>query len=97
MKQSKICITRSYSTYYSVKLHKQIQQIDPTIILYAYDNSILSEAITKPTNMPNDISILNFFNNINIEPNGDHSWFQIWLGHDDSELNILANMKYWSS
>ena len=80
------------------ELHKQLQQIDPTIIIYEYNNNIPNEAITTPNNMPNDISILKkFFNNISIKPNGGHTWFQVWLGHDDPVSNILANMKYWSS
>ena len=78
--------------------YKQLQRIDPTIIIYAYDSEIPSEAILKPNDIPTDISIMKkFFSNINVKPNGGHSWFQIWLGHDDSVSNILTNMKYWSS
>ena len=78
--------------------YKQLQLIDPSIIIYAYENIIPSEAILKPNDIPTDISILKkFFMNVNIKPMGGHTWFQLWLGHDDSVSNILANMKFWSS
>ena len=38
-----------------------------------------------------------YFNNINVKPNGGHTWFQVWLGHDESAENLLMNMKHWSS
>ena len=64
------------------------------MIIYAYDSNISSEAIIQLTYMLNDINILQkFFNNINIKPNGGHSWFQVWLGHNNSEANILADIK----
>ena len=78
--------------------YKQLQQIDPIMIIYAYDDWDPSEAIFKPSNMLSDISIYKkFFNNISIKPNGGYTWFPVWLKHDDSVANILSNMKYWSS
>ena len=41
--------------------YKQLQRIDPTMIVYAYDNEIPTEAILKPNDMPNDISVLKKF------------------------------------
>ena len=78
--------------------YKQLQRIDPTMVIYAYDNEIPTEAILKPNDMPNDISILKkFFKNISVKPMGGHTWYQVWLGHDDTVSNITENMKYWSS
>ena len=79
-------------------LYKQLQAIDPTLVIYAYESDLPTEAILKPKDMPSDITIMKiFFSNISVKPNGGHSWFQVWLGHDDSIANILTNMKYWSS
>ena len=78
--------------------YKQLQRIDPSMVIYAYNNEIPTEAILKPNDMPNDISVLKkFFMNISVKPMGGHTWFQVWLGHDDSVSNIIENMKYWSS
>ena len=80
------------------QFYKQLQLIDPSIIIYAYENAVPSEAILKPNDIPSDISIIKkFFMNVSVKPMGGHTWFQVWLGHDDSVSNILMNMKYWSS
>jgi len=73
-------------------------QIDPTIVIYAYESDLPTEAILKPKNMPTHITIMKkIFSNISVKPNGGHTPFQVWLGHNDSIAIILTNMKYWSS
>ena len=80
------------------ELYKQLHQIDPTTIIYVHDNNNLPEAIITPTNVPNDINVLQkFFNNISIKPNDGHSWFHVWLSHNKPIANILPSTKYWSS
>ena len=79
-------------------LYKQLQAIDPSLVIYEYNSERPSKVILKPKDIPTDISVMKkFFTNINVKPNGGHTWFQVWLGHDDSVPNILTNMKYWSS
>jgi len=79
-------------------LYKQLQAIDPSLIIYEYNSERPSEAILKPKDTPTDISAMKkFFSNISVKPNGGHTWFQVWLGHDDSIANVLTNMKYWST
>ena len=76
----------------------QLYEIDPQIAIYEYDPAIPSKAILNPKNLPNDYAVMKtFFNNINVKPNGGHSWFQIWIGHDEPVDNLLINMKHWSS
>ena len=117
MKQSKITITRTYNTYFAIKMKvekgkvptqqlvkaletwfSQLLLIDPSSVIYGYENEIPTDAILKVKNIPSDISAMKkFFANINIKPNGGYSWFQVWIGHDDTTANIITNMKYWSS
>ena len=52
------------------KWYSQLLLIDPTCIIYGYDNEIPTEAIFKPRNIPNNFAMINFFSNINIKPNG---------------------------
>ena len=115
-KQTKISLSRNYSTYFSVKLKvekgiatkqlskslktffEQLYEIDPEIAIYEYDSQIPSKAILNVKNLPNDYAIMKtFFNNINVKPNGGHSWFQMWIGHDEPVENLLINMKHWST
>ena len=112
-----INITRTYNTFYSVKLHvekgavptkqliaslqkwyKQLQAIDPSLIVFAFDNELPTKAILSPKQIPNDIYTLKrYFSNISVRPQGGHTWFQTWLGHDESPSNVSVNMKYWST
>ena len=76
----------------------QLQLIDSSIVIYNYEAETPTEAIIKSKNIPNEFSKMKmFFNNINIKPNGGHTWFQMWIGHDEPADNLLVNMKYWSS
>ena len=39
-----------------------------------------------------------YFNNISIKPNGgQHTYFHVWLGHNESSENLLMNMKHLST
>jgi len=31
-----------------------------------------------------------------VDNEGGFSWFQVWIGHDDSPENIITNIKHWS-
>ena len=76
----------------------QLYEIDPQIAIYEYDPITPAKAILNSKNLPNDYAVMKtFFNNINVKPNGGHSWFQMWMGHDEPIENILINMKHWSS
>ena len=79
------------------KWFSQLLIIDPTCIIYGYENEIPTDAIMKSKNIPTDISIIKkFFSNISVKPNGGFSWFQVWIGHDDTPENIIVNMKNWA-
>ena len=76
----------------------QLQLIDSSIIIYNYEAETPTEVIIKSKNIPNEFNKMKmFFNNIDIKPNGGHTWFQMWIGHDEPADNLLVNMKYWSS
>ena len=72
--------------------------MDSSVIIYKFENETPQEAILDSKNLPTDFSTMKqFFNNVNVKPNGGHTWFQVWLGHDEPYDNILTNMKHWSS
>ena len=72
--------------------------MNPAIVIYNFDSFIPTEAITSVKNIPSDFSIIKkYINNIYVKPNGEHTWFQVRLGHNESSENILTNMKHWST
>ena len=78
--------------------YKQLLLMDPTLVIYEFEDTSPNTAIMSLKNMPSDFTIMKkYFNNINVKPNGGHTWFQVWLGHDESAENLLMNMKHWSS
>ena len=78
--------------------YKQLLLMDPSTVIYAFESIIPSEAITSIKNIPSDFSIMKkYFNNISVKPNGGHTWFQVWMGHDESSDNLIMNMKHWST
>ena len=78
--------------------YKQLLLMDSSVIIYKFENETPQEAILDSKNLPTDFSTMKqFFNNVNVKPNGGHTWFQVWLGHDEPYDNILTNMKHWSS
>jgi len=49
-------------------------------------------------NVPSDFSTMKkYFSNISVKHNGGHTWFQVWLGQDESPDNLLTNVKHWST
>ena len=63
-----------------------------------FDSEKPTEAITSVKNIPSDFSIMKkYFSNISVKPNGGHSWFQVWLGQNESPENLLTNLKHWST
>ena len=72
--------------------------MDSSIVIYKFEGEVPDEAIIGSKNIPSDFSTMKqFFNNVNVKPNGGHAWFQVWLGHDESCDNILTNIKHWST
>ena len=75
---------------------KTLQTMDPTVVIYEYSSETPTQAITSPKDISDDITFLKrYFTNISIKPNGGHTWFQVWLGHDDSSENLIINTKHW--
>ena len=86
-------LLKSLKTFYS-----QLYLIDPDIAIYDYESAKPTQAILSSKNIPHDFSIMKtYFNNINVKPNGGHTWFQVWIGHTEPIENIIVNMKHWSS
>ena len=84
---------KSLQTFYN-----QLYLVDPDIVIYDYESIKPTQAILSSKNIPHDFSIMKtYFNNINVKPNGGHTWFQVWLGHTEPIENIIINMKHWSS
>lgn len=78
--------------------YKQLLLMDSSVVIYKFEGDVPNEAIIGSKNIPSNFSTMKqFFNNINVKPNGGHSWFQVWLGHDESYDNILTNIKHWST
>jgi len=76
----------------------QLYLLDSNIAIYEYEAVNPSKAILKVKDIPKDYSIMKkFFSNISVKPNGGHTWFQMWIGHDEQIENILIDMKQWSS
>ena len=56
----------------------------PTIVIYNFESFILNEAITSVKNIPLNFLILKkYFNNISVKLCGGHTWFKVWLSHDE--------------
>ena len=71
--------------------------MDPTVVIYKFESETPQEAVIGAKNLPTDFTTMKqFFNNVNVKPNGGHTWFQVWLGHDEPCDNILTNVKHWS-
>jgi len=86
-------LLKSLKTFYA-----QLYLIDPDIAIYDYESAKPTQAILSSKNIPHDFSIMKtYFNNINVKPNGGHTWFQVWIGHTEPIENITVNMKHWSS
>ena len=69
--------------------------MDTIIVIYTFESFIPTEAITNIKKIPSDFSIIKkYFNNINVKLNGGHTWFQVWLGYNESSENLLTNMKH---
>ena len=78
--------------------YKQLLLMDPSLVIYAFESVLPSEAITSVKNIPSDFTIMKkYFNNISVKPNGGHTWFQVWMGHDESSENLIMNTKHWST
>ena len=79
------------------KWYKQLQAVDPTLIIYEFEKDLPTKAVLTSKQVPTDINQLkNFFSNISVQPQGGHTWFQLWAGHYESTENLVVNMKYWS-
>ena len=71
-----------------------MQRMNPSIIVYKYSSENLLPVIILPKDISYDITFLKcFFMYNSVKSNGGHTWFQVWLGYDDSNENILISAK----
>lgn len=78
-------------------LFDALQEIDGSLIIYKYKDTVPTSAITVKDEIPNNIArIKDYFSGANPSPREGHVWASMWIGHSEEVENFQTNFKHWS-